>query len=107
MELRTQPRVSRPSEHTTTLAPPGATALQAEAPRAVAERSVRVQHGIHSGQFPVAGLRVGEARQTLTRLLNVDPQAVAVINGQVVGEDHVIGDDVALLTFVKPSAIKG
>jgi hypothetical protein len=76
-------------------------------PAPVVERSVLVQNGIHSGHFPVAGLRVRDARQTLTQLLNIDPQAVAVINGRIVGEDEVIGTDVSLLSFVKPSAVKG
>ena len=71
------------------------------------ERSVLVTHGIHSGSFPVTGLPIREARRTLTPLLNIDPQAVAVINGQIVSEDHVIGPEVSLLSFVKPSAIKG
>ncbi|HVS35719.1 MAG TPA: hypothetical protein VMS17_09055 [Gemmataceae bacterium] len=76
-------------------------------PPAGAERSVLVQHGIHTGHFPVGGLRVREARQTLAGLLNIDPQAVAVINGQVVSEDTVINDTIKMLSFVKPSAVKG
>ncbi|HEV3255657.1 MAG TPA: hypothetical protein VG013_02130 [Gemmataceae bacterium] len=76
-------------------------------PAAAVERSVLVHHGIHSGHFPVAGLRVRDARATLTPLLNIDPQAVAVINGRIVSEDQIIAEDVALLSFVKPSAVKG
>lgn len=72
-----------------------------------AERSVAVQHGIHRGQFPVAGLRIRDARQTLSNLMNIDPQAVAVIDGRIVDEDTVIRDDVSMLSFVKPSAVKG
>ena len=75
--------------------------------REAVERSVLVQHGIHSGHFPVAGLRIRDVRQTLTHLLNIDPHAVAVINGHVVPEDTVIHENVNLLSFVKPSAIKG
>lgn len=71
------------------------------------ERSVVVQHGIHRGHFPVAGLRIRDARQTLTSLMNIDPQAVAVIDGQVVDEETVISDAVSMLSFVKPSAVKG
>lgn len=74
---------------------------------AIAERSVAVQHGIHRGQFPVAGLRVHEARETLISLMNIDPEAVAVIDGEVVDEDTVIHADVTMLSFVKPSAVKG
>jgi hypothetical protein len=76
------------------------------APPAV-ERSVIVQHGIHRGHFPVAGLRVRDARHTLTNLMNIDSQAMAVIDGRIVDEDTVIGEDVSMLSFVKPSAVKG
>jgi hypothetical protein len=71
------------------------------------ERAVLVQHGIHSGHFPVAGLTVAEARQTLRGLLNIDPQAVAVISGRIVPEDTIIRSDTGMLSFVKPSAVKG
>lgn len=71
------------------------------------ERSVLCRHGIHKGHFPVAGLTVAEARRTLSHLLNIDPEAVAVINGQIVPEDHVIGNDVSMLQFVKKSSVKG
>jgi len=90
--------------------PPPAGASEATPPSpppAAGERSVLVHHGIHSGHFPVAGLRVRDARATLTHLLNIDPQAVAVINGRIVREEEVIGPDVGLLSFVKPSAVKG
>jgi hypothetical protein len=85
----------------------GATATLESPRREAVERSVLVQHGIHSGHFPVAGLRIREVRQTLSHLLNIDPRAVAVINGQVVSEDTVIHENTNLLSFVKPSAIKG
>jgi hypothetical protein len=87
--------------------PQPVTPAPASPPGPAVERSVLVQHGIHTGHFPVAGLRVQEIRQTLTPLLNIDPQAVAVINGRVVAETTVVSEDVALLSFVKPSAIKG
>ena len=107
MNLRTlrTPRTQEPRPQQPQ--PGGTTTTLAEAAPTVVERGVRVQHGIHGGQFPVAGLRVRDARQTLARLLNIDPQAVAVINGRVVAEDEVIGDEVTLLSFVKPSAVKG
>jgi len=98
---------SRPPQPSETPAAPAAGPAPGAAPRGTVERSVLVQHGIHTGHFPVAGLRVREVRQTLGPLLNIDPQAVAVINGQVVDEEAVVKDEVALLSFVKPSAVKG
>lgn len=69
--------------------------------------SVFCRHGIHSGWFPIAGMRLGDARPILNQLLNIDPEAVAVVNGQILDDDYVIGEDVELLNFVKKSSIKG
>jgi hypothetical protein len=71
------------------------------------ERVVFCQCSIHDGHFPVAGMTVDEARRALAPLLHIEPDAVAVINGQIVEEDTVIGDDVSMLNFVKPSSVKG
>ena len=76
-------------------------------PSGEVERSVFCQHGLHHGHFPVAGQTVGEARRTLTQLLHIDPDAVAVINGEIVGDDHSIGEEIAMLNFVKKSSVKG
>ena len=71
-------------------------------------RSVLVNYGIHRGSFPIAGMRIRDARQVLARLMNIDPSAVAVINGEpILEEDQVIGDAVQVLHFVKPSSVKG
>ena len=85
----------------------GGNSTATAAPAGVVERSVYCSHGIHNGHFPVAGLSVGEARRTLGHLLNIDPEAVAVIGGQIVGDDHIIASDTAMLTFVKKSSVKG
>ncbi len=69
--------------------------------------SVFCRHGIHSGWFPIAGMRLGDARPILNQPLNIDPEAVAVVNGQIVGDDFIIGENVELLNFVKKSSIKG
>ena len=98
--------LKRPPQESQTPTPPVIDETPTQPP-AGAERSVLVQHGIHTGHFPVGGLRVREARQTLAGLLNIDPQAVAVVNGQIVDENTVISDAVKMLSFVKPSAVKG
>ena len=69
--------------------------------------SVYCRHGIHSGRFPIAGMRVGDARRVLNQLLNIDPEAVAVAGGQILEDDHIIGPDIEALNFVKKSSIKG
>ncbi len=65
------------------------------------------RHGIHAGWFSIRGMRVGEARLILEPLLNIDPKAFAVVNGQVVEDDFVITGDVELLNFVKKSSTMG
>jgi len=73
-----------------------------------AGRGVLVNYGIHRGSFPIAGMRLRDAREVLSRLMNIDPSAVAVVNGTPIVDDQtVIGDDVHVLHFVKPSSIKG
>jgi hypothetical protein len=104
---RPSPQQEEPSVHPPAFGGVPAVASESSTAPTVSERSVAVQHGIHRGQFPVGGLRVREARETLHSLMNIDPQAVAVIDGQIVDEDTVIGQDVTMLSFVKPSAVKG
>ena len=78
-----------------------------DAPR-VDSRNVLVTHGIHRGRFPIGGMRIREARETLAKLINISPDAVPVINGTPVDESTVIDDSkVSMLAFVKPSALKG
>lgn len=72
-------------------------------------RSVMVHHGIHSGAFPIAGMTVAEARRTLAGLLNIDPEAIAVLNGRPVRdeESRTITEAEQLLSFVKRSSLRG
>jgi hypothetical protein len=70
-------------------------------------RNVLVTSGIHRGRFPIGGLSVRECRDALRRLVNIEEGSVAVINGQAVEDDEIIGEDVTHVAFVKPSAIKG
>ncbi len=99
------PQTRGPQVPAPTIAPD--TATEIDLGNTVVERAVLVHHGIHSGHFPIAGLTVGDARQTLRGLLNIDPEAVAVINGEVVDEEDVIAPNTTMLSFVKPSAVKG
>jgi hypothetical protein len=69
--------------------------------------NVAVSYGIHQGRYPIGGMTVRDARQALQRLINIDPAAVAVINGAPVDENEHIVAGVTMLSFVKPSAMKG
>jgi hypothetical protein len=52
-------------------------------------------------------MSVAEARRILTPLINIDATSVAVINGTPVQEDTIISEQVTMLSFVKPSSIRG
>ena len=71
------------------------------------ESSVLVSSGIHRGRFPVGGMTVRAARRVLGPMINIDPSAVAVINGQIVDEDTMLEGSLGMLSFVKPSSLKG
>jgi hypothetical protein len=70
-------------------------------------RNVVVSHGIHRGRFPVGGMSVAAARRILGPLINIDNEAVAVINGAPVEEETIIDEHITMLSFVKPSSIRG
>jgi len=73
----------------------------------VASKNVTCSYGIHRGNFPIAGMKVKDARRVLRKLIKVDDSAAAVINGSVVDEDETISSETTMLSFVKPSAVKG
>ena len=70
-------------------------------------RNIVVSHGIHRGRFPIGGMSVAAARRILAPLINIDAEAIAVINGTPVTEDTIVNDQVTMLSFVKPSSIRG
>jgi hypothetical protein len=72
-----------------------------------ADSNVLVSYGTHHTPFPIRGLTVGQARESLTRLMNIDETAVAVVNGAPVEDDTMIDQRVTLLSFVKPASIRG
>jgi hypothetical protein len=96
-----------PAPQTTPPASTPAAPPQAAQPAAPASPGVYCRHGIHDGHYPLAGITVGEARRMLGPMLHLDPKAVAVINGKIVGDDHVIGPEVAAINFMKESMVKG
>lgn len=71
--------------------------------------SVLVQHGIHAGAYPVVGMTVAQARATLSPLMNIDPAAIAILDGYPVADEqsHMITTADELLAFVKSAAAKG
>jgi hypothetical protein len=102
MEMRTRNRP--PETHPPEMAPGGG---NSPGGATTDHCNVLVTTGIHRGRFPVGSMTIRQARVTLSKLIKIDPQAVPVINGAQVEEDTVIGPDVTMLSFVKPSSLKG
>jgi hypothetical protein len=73
---------------------------------AVAEAQVSVIHGVYAHDLPLAGMTVGQARMEVSERLNIDPAAVAVLDGDEVPE-HTVLVEGQVLNFVKRSGEKG
>ncbi len=73
---------------------------------AVAEGSVEVVHGVYAHRFPLGGMTVGQARTELADRMNLDPDSIAVVDGNEVGDDTVLGEG-QVLNFVKHAGEKG
>lgn len=102
LEFTTSTRALRQIEPVTV-----GSASDGDPPPPVDNTNVTVSYGIHHGRYPIGGMTVREARQALQRLINIDESAIAVINGAPVDENLRIAANVTMLSFVKPSAMKG
>ncbi len=68
--------------------------------------NVNVIHGCYGHSLPLAGMTVGEARAELEERMNIDPDAVALLDGDGAAEDAVLVEG-QVLTFVKHAGEKG
>ncbi len=67
---------------------------------------VEVIHGVYAHSLPLAGMTVRQARSELEDRMNIDPDAIAVIDGVEANEDTVLEEN-QVLNFVKPAGEKG
>jgi hypothetical protein len=69
-------------------------------------RQVKISYGVHSLEAGIAGQSVGEVRQALKEPLNIDPRALALVNGRDAAASYVLkeGDQ---LEFVRLAGEKG
>ncbi|MEW6658063.1 MAG: MoaD/ThiS family protein [Thermodesulfobacteriota bacterium] len=67
---------------------------------------VKISYGVHHLEVAIAGKSVGEVRQALKEPLNIDPRALALVNGRDVAASYVLkeGDQ---LEFVRLAGEKG
>lgn len=73
---------------------------------AVAEGRVEVVHGVYAHSLPLVGMTIGQARGELAERMNIDPAAIAVVDGTPVTEDTILTEG-QVLTFVKHAGEKG
>ncbi len=67
---------------------------------------VKVTYGVHSLEAGIAGKSVGEVRQALKEPLNIDPRALALVNGRDVASSHILKEG-EQLEFVRLAGEKG
>jgi hypothetical protein len=70
------------------------------------EGHVEVIHGVYAHSLPLSGVSVATARAELQHRMNIDPDAVAVVDGVEVDEDAVLQER-QVLNFVKRAGEKG
>lgn len=67
---------------------------------------VKISYGIHNLDAAIAGKSVSEVRQALKEPLNIDPRALALVNGRDVAASYVLKDG-DQLEFVRLAGEKG
>jgi len=72
----------------------------------IADLGIQVSCGISSASFQVAGQDINTTRKLLTPVLNIEPEAVALVNGKEVKNDYVLKNS-DRLEFVKKAGEKG
>lgn len=80
------------------------------APTAPVRANVNVSYGVHNLDIAVSGMNVADVRKQLAQALNIDPLAVAIVNGNEVdlkGEVRVDLKEGDTLEFVRHAGQKG
>ncbi len=67
---------------------------------------VKVSYGVHNLEAAIAGKSVSEVRQALKEPLNIDPRALALVNGRDVAASYILKQD-DQLEFVRLAGEKG
>jgi hypothetical protein len=67
---------------------------------------VEVIYGVYAHSLPLGGLTVRQARAELQERMNIDPAALAVVDGAEVPAEHILKEG-QVLNFVRPAGEKG
>lgn len=70
------------------------------------EGRVEVIHGVYAHSLPLTGMTVRQARAELQDRMNIDPEALAVVDGAEADDQTVLREG-QVLNFVKPAGEKG
>jgi hypothetical protein len=73
---------------------------------ATSEGHVQVIHGVYAHHLPLAGMTVAQARYELADRMNIDPEAIAIVDGDEADEDTVLVEN-QVLNFVKHAGERG
>jgi hypothetical protein len=71
-----------------------------------ASGQVKISYGVHNLEVAIAGKSVSEVRQALKEPLNIDPRALALVNGRDVAASYILKDG-DQLEFVRLAGEKG
>jgi hypothetical protein len=82
------------------------TAPPAAPPDPAQTAQVQVIYGASVQTFPLAGLQVSHAREVLANILQIDPRAPMLVNGQPVSQSHRLASG-ETLEFVHHAGEKG
>jgi hypothetical protein len=67
---------------------------------------VKISYGVHHLEVGIAGKSVGEVRQALREPLNIDPRALALVNGREAPASYLLKEN-DQLEFVRLAGEKG
>ncbi len=67
---------------------------------------VKISYGVHHLEVAISGKSVAEVRQSLKEPLNIDPRAMALVNGRGVRPDYLLRE-ADQLEFVRLAGEKG
>jgi hypothetical protein len=68
--------------------------------------NVTVAHGVYRADLPIREMSVAEVRSRLADQLDIDPQSVAMLDGQAVGDDAAVRAGQKLV-FMRRAGEKG
>jgi molybdopterin converting factor small subunit len=70
------------------------------------EETVKIVSGVNEQEFPIAGKTIGEIRESLREVFNIDDNAQAIVNGQKKNNNYALQSK-DVVEFIHPIGEKG